>query len=94
MEADSARGDGAGAADRPATLGAVLAGGRGSRLGGAKAWVELGGRPLYSYPLAAIEAAGLDPVVCVKQTESRGCSWTREKGKENPGVGGGRGGPP
>lgn len=53
-------------------LGAVLAGGCGSRLGGEKAWVELGGRPLYSYPLAVIEAAGLDPVVCVKRTESRG----------------------
>ena len=53
-------------------LGAVLAGGRGSRLGGEKAWVELGGQPLYSYPLAALEAAGLDPVVCVKQGESRG----------------------
>ena len=48
-------------------LGAVLAGGRGSRLGGEKAWVELGGQPLYSYPLAAIEAAGLDAVVCAKQ---------------------------
>ncbi|MGN6664806.1 MAG: molybdenum cofactor guanylyltransferase [Solirubrobacterales bacterium] len=53
-------------------LGALLAGGRGSRLGGGKAWVELGGRPLVSYPLAAIEAAGLDPVVCVKPTEFRG----------------------
>lgn len=44
-----------------------MAGGRGSRLGGGKAWVELGGRPLYAYPLVAIEAAGLDPVVCVKR---------------------------
>jgi len=69
MEADSANGPEPG---RPPALGAVLAGGRGSRLGGAKAWVELGGRPLCSYPLAAIEAAGLDPVVCVKRTESRG----------------------
>jgi molybdopterin-guanine dinucleotide biosynthesis protein A len=58
-------------------LGAVLAGGRGSRLGGNKAAVELGGRPLIDYPLAAIEAAGLDPVVCAKPgqeppTPSRG----------------------
>lgn len=52
------------------TLGAVLAGGRGSRLGGGKAWVELGGRPLYAYPLSAIEAASLDPVVCAKRGEA------------------------
>ncbi|MGN6217642.1 MAG: molybdenum cofactor guanylyltransferase [Solirubrobacterales bacterium] len=47
----------------------MLAGGLGSRLGGGKAWVELGGRPLCSYPLAAVEAAGLDPVLCVKAGE-------------------------
>jgi molybdopterin-guanine dinucleotide biosynthesis protein A len=51
-------------------LGVVLAGGRGSRLGGAKAEVELTGRPLISYPLEAIEAAGLDAVVCTKPTEA------------------------
>jgi molybdopterin-guanine dinucleotide biosynthesis protein A len=49
-----------------APLGAVLAGGRGSRIGGAKALVELAGRPLISYPLAAVEAAGLEPVVVAK----------------------------
>ena len=32
---------------------AVLAGGRGSRIGGDKALVQLGGRPLIAYPLAA-----------------------------------------
>jgi molybdopterin-guanine dinucleotide biosynthesis protein A len=48
------------------TLGAVLAGGRGSRLGGAKAAVELGGRPLIAYPLAALAAAGIEAVVCAK----------------------------
>ncbi len=47
-------------------LGAVLAGGRGSRLGGEKAGVELGGRPLISYPLAALRAAGIEAVVCAK----------------------------
>lgn len=73
--------------DTPA-LGAVLAGGRGARLGGEKAWVELGGRPLYSYPLAAIEAAGLDPVVCVKRAQelpplpSRGSFVVSEATKE------------
>jgi molybdenum cofactor guanylyltransferase len=58
-------------------LGVVLAGGRGTRLGGDKAAVELGGRPLIEYPLAAIEAAGLEAVVCAKPgqeppTPSRG----------------------
>jgi CTP:molybdopterin cytidylyltransferase MocA len=43
--------------ERP--LGAVLAGGRGSRIGGGKPTIELAGRPLISYRLAAIEAAGL-----------------------------------
>jgi molybdenum cofactor guanylyltransferase len=51
------------------TLGVVLAGGRGSRLGGAKATVELAGRPLIDYPLAAIAAAGLEAVVCAKPGE-------------------------
>lgn len=49
-------------------LGAVLAGGAGTRLGGAKARVELGGRPLISYPQAAVEAAGLEPVVVAKRS--------------------------
>jgi molybdopterin-guanine dinucleotide biosynthesis protein A len=52
------------------TLGVVLAGGRGSRLGGAKATVELAGRPLIDYPLAAIAAAGLEAVVCAKAGEA------------------------
>jgi molybdenum cofactor guanylyltransferase len=47
-------------------LGVVLAGGRGSRLGGAKPTAELGGRPLISYPLAALAAAGLEAVVVAK----------------------------
>jgi molybdopterin-guanine dinucleotide biosynthesis protein A len=53
---------------RPAreALGAVLAGGRGSRLGGAKATADLAGRPLISYPLAALEAAGLAAFVVAK----------------------------
>jgi molybdopterin-guanine dinucleotide biosynthesis protein A len=47
---------------------AVLAGGRGSRLGGQKAMVELGGAPLIERPLAAARAAGLDAVVVAKRT--------------------------
>lgn len=38
-------------------IGVLLAGGRGSRLGGGKAIVELAGRPLIAYPLAALRAA-------------------------------------
>jgi molybdenum cofactor guanylyltransferase len=75
--------------DRPGTdlqLGVVLAGGLGSRLGGNKAAVELGGRPLISYPLAAIAAAGLDAVVCIKPGEppplSRGSFCTHTVKKE------------
>ena len=49
-----------------AVVGAVLAGGAGTRMGEPKATVELGGRPLLEYPLAAMEAAGLESVVVVK----------------------------
>ncbi len=37
-------------------------------MGGAKAMVQLGGRPLITYPLAAAKAAGLDAVVVAKRT--------------------------
>lgn len=47
-------------------LGVVLAGGAGARLGGSKATVELRGRPLISYPLAAFAAAGIEGVVVAK----------------------------
>jgi molybdenum cofactor guanylyltransferase len=67
-------------------LGAVLAGGRGSRLGGDKAAIELGGRPLISYPLAAIKKAGLEAVVVTKPGEappsSRGSFRTDSVRKE------------
>ncbi len=46
----------------------VLAGGQGSRIGGDKALVQLGGRPLISYPLAAARAAGLEAVVVAKRS--------------------------
>jgi molybdopterin-guanine dinucleotide biosynthesis protein A len=45
---------------------AVLAGGRGRRMGGAKALAPLGGRPLISWPLEAASAAGLRAVVVAK----------------------------
>jgi molybdopterin-guanine dinucleotide biosynthesis protein A len=51
---------------RETAIGAVLAGGRGRRIGGPKARVELGGRALVDYPLAAFRAAGLETVVVAK----------------------------
>ena len=47
-------------------VGVVLAGGLGRRMGGAKAMVMLGGRPLISYPLDALSAALGDVVVLAK----------------------------
>lgn len=75
--ADGRRGSG------PA-VGAVLAGGRGSRIGGAKALVELAGRPLISHPLAAVEEAGLEPVVVAKadsELPPLSCRTIREPGR-------------
>jgi molybdenum cofactor guanylyltransferase len=46
---------------------AILAGGRGSRLGGSKALIELAGSPLIDRPLAAARAAGFDAVVVAKR---------------------------
>jgi molybdenum cofactor guanylyltransferase len=51
-------------ADAP--LVAVLAGGRGERLGGNKPTTLLAGRPLISYPLAAARDAGLEAIVIAK----------------------------
>ena len=45
---------------------AVLAGGRGRRIGGAKPVAELAGRPLIAWPLAAAREAGLEAVVVAK----------------------------
>ncbi len=49
------------------TTAAILAGGRATRLGGAKASAELAGRPLISHPIAAAREAGLDPLVVAKR---------------------------
>ncbi|HET8565619.1 MAG TPA: molybdenum cofactor guanylyltransferase [Solirubrobacterales bacterium] len=48
------------------TLGVVLAGGAGSRMGGGKVRADLHGEPLIAYPLAAIAEAGLEALVCAK----------------------------
>jgi molybdopterin-guanine dinucleotide biosynthesis protein A len=50
-------------------IGVVLAGGRGRRIGGGKAVVELHGRPLLSYPVGALQAA-LGEVVVVAKAET------------------------
>ncbi len=51
-------------ADSVQPWGVVLAGGRGSRLGGAKPHTDLGGRPLFSWAAESLHEAGL-PVVLV-----------------------------
>ena len=53
----------------PAPLGVVLAGGAGRRIGGEKALVELDGRPLIHYPVAAMHGVlGEVVVVCKEST--------------------------
>lgn len=47
-------------------LGAVLAGGLSTLAGEPKATAKLAGRPLVSYPLAALAEAGIEPAVVVK----------------------------
>ena len=47
------------------SVGVVLAGGPGRRMGGDKAVVALDGRPLLLYPLAALRAAGIADVALV-----------------------------
>jgi molybdenum cofactor guanylyltransferase len=51
---------------RPEPIGVVLAGGRGRRIGGAKAVAQLAGRSLISYPLEAMRAALTDVAVVAK----------------------------
>jgi molybdenum cofactor guanylyltransferase len=56
----------ASARESPAIV-AVLAGGLGRRVGGAKALVDLGGRTLISYPLQAAREAGLQAIILAKR---------------------------
>lgn len=53
-------------AQRSEPVGALLAGGRGRRIGGDKAITELAGRPLISYPLRAMRAVLTEVVVVAK----------------------------
>ena len=48
-------------------LGAILAGGAGSRLGQPKATALLGGRPLAAYPLEALQEAGIEVVIVTRR---------------------------
>ncbi len=52
--------------DGAAPIGVVLAGGASRRMGAAKPGVELAGRPLLSYPLAALRAALAEVAVIAK----------------------------
>jgi molybdopterin-guanine dinucleotide biosynthesis protein A len=57
-------------ADYPSPIGVVLAGGRGTRMGGSKPVVQLGGRPLLDYPLGALKAVlGEVAVIAKPDTE-------------------------
>jgi molybdenum cofactor guanylyltransferase len=47
-------------------IGVILAGGRGERIGGAKAMVELAGRPLIAYPIQTLQAVLAEVVVVAK----------------------------
>ncbi len=67
--------------DARSPIGTVLAGGRGRRLGGAKATARLHGQPLASYPVAAMRAAGLEPLLVAKadsELPDLGCPVLRE----------------
>jgi molybdopterin-guanine dinucleotide biosynthesis protein A len=73
-------------------IGVVLAGGHGRRLGGAKASVELCGRPLVSYPLAALATVLEEVVVLAKdRTElpslPASAVWIEREPRQHPLVG-------
>lgn len=51
-------------------VGAVLAGGAGRRMGGAKPGAPLAGRPLIAWPLDALKGAGLGEIVVVAKAST------------------------
>jgi molybdenum cofactor guanylyltransferase len=73
-------------------IGVVLAGGRGRRLGGAKATAKLHGRPLISYPLAALTQVLEEVVVLAKETTQlpslpATTVWIEHDARQHPLVG-------
>jgi molybdopterin-guanine dinucleotide biosynthesis protein A len=73
-------------------IGVVLAGGAGRRMGGSKATVELRGRPLISYPLAALQAALHDVAVIARADTplpnlSRVTVWIEPEAPRHPLLG-------
>jgi molybdenum cofactor guanylyltransferase len=56
--------------DSPEVIGAVLAGGQGTRIGEPKATLELGGRLLLEHPLNAFSHAEIEAVVVAKLSTS------------------------
>jgi molybdopterin-guanine dinucleotide biosynthesis protein A len=76
----------------PRPIGAVLAGGLGRRMGGAKAAVDIEGRPLITYPLEALQAVLPDVAVVAKGDTSlpvlRGVSiWVEPDEPRHPVAG-------
>jgi molybdopterin-guanine dinucleotide biosynthesis protein A len=73
-------------------LGVILAGGLGARIGGAKAVVELAGKPLIQYPCEALQAALGEVVVIAKaDTELPGLAgvtvWVEPQAPRHPLIG-------
>src|SRR5438132_5496441 len=73
-------------------LGVILAGGLGRRIGGAKATVELQGKPLICYPLEAMQRAVRETVIIAKaDTELPSLPavtvWVEPDGLRHPLVG-------
>ncbi|MDQ6817517.1 MAG: molybdenum cofactor guanylyltransferase [Actinomycetota bacterium] len=62
-------GEGSRSHDSTEPIGVILAGGRGARIGGAKATVELHGRPLIAYPFEVL-ASVLAEVVVITKSET------------------------
>jgi molybdenum cofactor guanylyltransferase len=77
---------------RSKPIGAILAGGRGLRIGGEKAIVELHGKPLICYPVEAVQEV-LSRVVILAKTSTRlprlsGVAvWTEPENPRHPLVG-------
>jgi molybdopterin-guanine dinucleotide biosynthesis protein A len=73
-------------------VGVILAGGLGRRIGGSKAMVALAGRPLISYPLAAMQAV-LEDVAVIAKAETQLPSlagvtvWIERESIQHPLVG-------